>query len=215
MHAPAIAPEAPADFVDRPVFPERADVQLVDAGLDVPGGELHVLAGEGQIWRRDGTGEETTVLGRGVSIDIPVGTAFQYRCTGVDPLEFLCVTMPRWPGDKEATKATFPELWEQACRRALEAALGLVGAARRLRDELAVAAGSLDEASGGATREPCTWSRRNATLAHEQIEKAKKLIEDGDNEEAARVIDRAQADADLALALAQTLLPMKSKPDRS
>ena len=27
----------------------------------------HVLSGEGQLWRRDGTGEETTVLGRGVS----------------------------------------------------------------------------------------------------------------------------------------------------
>ena len=68
-----------------------------------------------QIWRRDGTGVETTVLGRGVSIDIPVGTAFQYRCTGVDPLQFLCITMPRWPGDKEATviegpwKPTAPE----------------------------------------------------------------------------------------------------------
>jgi mannose-6-phosphate isomerase-like protein (cupin superfamily) len=75
----------------------------------------HVLSGEGQIWRRNGTGEETTVLGRGVSIDIPVGTAFQYRCTGVDPLQFLCITMPRWPGDKEATviegpwKPTAPE----------------------------------------------------------------------------------------------------------
>ena len=63
----------------------------------------HVLSGEGQIWRRDGSGEETTVLGTGVSIDIPVGTAFQYRCTGVDPLKFLCITMPRWPGDREAT----------------------------------------------------------------------------------------------------------------
>ena len=63
----------------------------------------HVLSGEGQIWRRDGTGEETTVLRTGVSIDIPVGTAFQYRCTGPDPLEFLCITMPPWPGDKEAT----------------------------------------------------------------------------------------------------------------
>jgi mannose-6-phosphate isomerase-like protein (cupin superfamily) len=70
----------------------------------------HVLAGEGQIWRRDATGEETTVLGRGVSIDIPVGTAFQYRCTGVDPLQFLCITMPRWPGDKEATVIKGP--WE-------------------------------------------------------------------------------------------------------
>jgi mannose-6-phosphate isomerase-like protein (cupin superfamily) len=75
----------------------------------------HVLSGEGQIWRRDGTGEETTVLRRGASIDIPVGTAFQYRCTGVDPLQFLCISMPRWRGDKEATviqgpwKPTAPE----------------------------------------------------------------------------------------------------------
>ena len=63
----------------------------------------HVLSGEGQIWRRDDTGEETTRLEQGVSIDIPVGTAFQYRCTGPDPLEFLCISMPRWPGDAEAT----------------------------------------------------------------------------------------------------------------
>ena len=63
----------------------------------------HVLSGDGQIWRRDGAGEETTVLGSGVSIDILVGTAFQYRCTGAEPLQFLCVSMPRWPGDTEAT----------------------------------------------------------------------------------------------------------------
>ena len=74
----------------------------------------HVLSGEGQIWRRGDAGEEITVLEPGVSIDIPVGTAFQYRCTGVDPLKFLCITMPRWPGDTEATvidgprKATAP-----------------------------------------------------------------------------------------------------------
>lgn len=63
----------------------------------------HVLSGEGQIWRRDEAGEEIADLTPGVSIDIPVGTAFQYRCTGEDPLEFLCVSMPRWPGDQEAT----------------------------------------------------------------------------------------------------------------
>lgn len=63
----------------------------------------HVLSGEGQIWRRDGTGEQTSVLRSGVSIDIPVGTAFQYRCTGGAPLEFLCISMPRWPGAAEAT----------------------------------------------------------------------------------------------------------------
>ena len=63
----------------------------------------HVLSGRGLIWRRDGSGEATVVLAQGVSIDIPVGTAFQYRCTGTEPLEFLCVTMPPWPGDAEAT----------------------------------------------------------------------------------------------------------------
>jgi mannose-6-phosphate isomerase-like protein (cupin superfamily) len=63
----------------------------------------HVLSGEGEIWRRDGTGEETAVLVSGVSIDIPVGTEFQYRCTGAEPLQFLCISMPRWPGDAEAT----------------------------------------------------------------------------------------------------------------
>jgi mannose-6-phosphate isomerase-like protein (cupin superfamily) len=63
----------------------------------------YILSGEGQIWRRDGAGEETTALTAGLSIDIPVGTSFQYRCTGTDPLEFLCITMPRWVGDKEAT----------------------------------------------------------------------------------------------------------------
>jgi len=40
-------------------------------------------------------------------------------------------------------------------------------------------------------------------LANEQIEKAKALIAEDDNEEAARLIERAQADADLALLLAR------------
>src|SRR5215212_1297772 len=70
----------------------------------------HVLSGEGQIWRRDGAAEETTVLQAGVSIDIPVGTAFQYRSTGVVSLEFLCIAMPPWPGDNEATVIKGP--WE-------------------------------------------------------------------------------------------------------
>ena len=63
----------------------------------------HVLSGTGEIWRRDHGGEEVTALEPGVSIDVPVGTAFQYRCTGPEPLQFLCVAMPPWPGDDEAT----------------------------------------------------------------------------------------------------------------
>ena len=66
----------------------------------------HVLEGEGEIWRRDGGMERVTALVPGVSIDIPVGTAFQYRNVGSVPLKFICITMPPWPGDHEATHLT-------------------------------------------------------------------------------------------------------------
>jgi mannose-6-phosphate isomerase-like protein (cupin superfamily) len=68
----------------------------------------HVLSGKGQIWRRYESEEETSDLEPGVSIDIPVGTEFQYRCTGVEPLQFLCISMPPWPGDAEATVVEGP-----------------------------------------------------------------------------------------------------------
>ena len=43
----------------------------------------YVLSGEGEIWRRAPDGHEgTTRLIPGVCVDIPLGTAFQYRCTG-------------------------------------------------------------------------------------------------------------------------------------
>ena len=70
----------------------------------------HVLSGWGEIWRRDESGEEVTVLEPGVSIDLPVGTGFQYRCTGVEPLRFLCISMPPWPGNDEARLIEGP--WE-------------------------------------------------------------------------------------------------------
>ena len=66
----------------------------------------HVLEGEGEIWRREGGRERVTTLVPGVSIDIPVGTAFQYRNVGSVPLKFICITMPPWPGDHEATHLT-------------------------------------------------------------------------------------------------------------
>ncbi len=62
----------------------------------------YVLEGNGQIWRKNGTEERVTSLVPGVSIDIPVGTAFQYRNIGSQPLKFICITMPPWPGDHEA-----------------------------------------------------------------------------------------------------------------
>ena len=70
----------------------------------------YVLEGEGEIWRRDSSEERITSLVPGVSIDIPVGTAFQYRNVGAQPLKFICVTMPPWPGDQEASH--LPGAWE-------------------------------------------------------------------------------------------------------
>ncbi|WFE87279.1 cupin domain-containing protein [Roseibium porphyridii] len=62
----------------------------------------HILEGQGQIWRKSGATEIVVDLEPGVSIDIPSGTAFQYRATGSVSLKFICISMPPWPGDDEA-----------------------------------------------------------------------------------------------------------------
>jgi mannose-6-phosphate isomerase-like protein (cupin superfamily) len=61
-----------------------------------------VLEGHGEIWRDDGVDSGVTGLIPGTSIDIPVGTAFQYRNVSDQELNFICITMPPWPGDAEA-----------------------------------------------------------------------------------------------------------------
>ena len=61
-----------------------------------------VLSGEGEMWRQSETGEEeVTHLGAGVSLTIPLGTCFQFRATGSQPLRVIAVTMPPWPTDRE------------------------------------------------------------------------------------------------------------------
>ena len=63
----------------------------------------HVLEGHGEIWRSDGTDSAVTTLLPGTTIDIPTGTKFQYRNVGDVDLKFICISMPPWPGDSEAT----------------------------------------------------------------------------------------------------------------
>ena len=63
----------------------------------------YVLAGYGEIWRDNGTQSCITELVPGTSIDIPAGTAFQYRNVSDVDLKFICIDMPPWPGDSEAT----------------------------------------------------------------------------------------------------------------
>jgi mannose-6-phosphate isomerase-like protein (cupin superfamily) len=63
----------------------------------------YVLSGHGEIWRRSPDGQESvTRLLPGLCIDIPLGTAFQYRCSGTEPLVCIVTAMPPWPGDGEA-----------------------------------------------------------------------------------------------------------------
>jgi mannose-6-phosphate isomerase-like protein (cupin superfamily) len=61
-----------------------------------------ISAGEGEMWRKLGDVEEVIELHPGVSLSIPAGTHFQFRCEGEEPLEAIGVTMPAWPGDDEA-----------------------------------------------------------------------------------------------------------------
>ena len=62
----------------------------------------YFLAGQGRMWRRQGTWQETVEVTAGVSVSIPLGTHFQLRNDGAEPLAAVAVTMPPWPGDDEA-----------------------------------------------------------------------------------------------------------------
>ena len=37
-----------------------------------------------------------------MAISLPLGTRFQFRTTGSQPLEVVITTLPPWPGDDEA-----------------------------------------------------------------------------------------------------------------
>ena len=59
----------------------------------------YVLEGHGEIWRDNGLESCITVLVAGTSLDIPAGTAFQYRNVSNSDLKFICIAMPPWPGE--------------------------------------------------------------------------------------------------------------------
>jgi mannose-6-phosphate isomerase-like protein (cupin superfamily) len=62
----------------------------------------YFTAGTGRMWRRHGDREQIVEVGPGVSITIPTGAHFQFRCDSGEPLEAVAVTMPPWPGCEEA-----------------------------------------------------------------------------------------------------------------
>ena len=62
----------------------------------------YFLSGTGRMWRRPGDEEEIAEVAPGVSLSIPLGTRFQLRNDGDEPLAAVAVTMPPWPGEDEA-----------------------------------------------------------------------------------------------------------------
>jgi mannose-6-phosphate isomerase-like protein (cupin superfamily) len=68
----------------------------------------YFLSGRGQMWRRDGAHEETVEVGPGVCVTIPAGTRFQFRSVDAEALTAVGVTIPPWPGDGEAIRASGP-----------------------------------------------------------------------------------------------------------
>jgi mannose-6-phosphate isomerase-like protein (cupin superfamily) len=110
------------------IAPDGSDVRLL-AGLqggsmahfELPPGETstavthrtveeiwYFLAGRGQMWRQQGGITEIVDVCAGVSLTIPVGTWFQFRSVGSDPLSAVAITMPPWPGEGEAVVVTGP-----------------------------------------------------------------------------------------------------------
>jgi mannose-6-phosphate isomerase-like protein (cupin superfamily) len=106
------------------VAPDGSDVRLLlrlagggMAHFELPPGETaravrhprveeiwFVLSGRGEMWRRQDGREEIVVLEPGVSLSIPVGTEFQFRSFGSQPLGVVGVTMPPWQDDSDAVK---------------------------------------------------------------------------------------------------------------
>jgi len=62
----------------------------------------YILAGQGQMWRRQEDRQETVLLRPGICVSIPAGTHFQFRSASDGPLAAVGVTMPPWPGADEA-----------------------------------------------------------------------------------------------------------------
>jgi mannose-6-phosphate isomerase-like protein (cupin superfamily) len=60
----------------------------------------YFTGGAGRMWRRSVDCEEVSEIGPGISISIPVGAHFQFRCDGDAPLE--AVAVPCRPGPAAA-----------------------------------------------------------------------------------------------------------------
>lgn len=69
-----------------------------------------IVAGRGEMWRRQGDHEDAVLLEPGVCLTIPLGTHFQFRASPLEKVAAIAITMPPWPGEGEAVLVRGP--WE-------------------------------------------------------------------------------------------------------
>ena len=70
----------------------------------------YCLQGRGQVWRKNESAESVVDVRPGVSLNITVGTHFQFRNTGTEPVCIIIVTIPPWPGEAEAVRVN--DYWD-------------------------------------------------------------------------------------------------------
>jgi mannose-6-phosphate isomerase-like protein (cupin superfamily) len=74
----------------------------------------YFIEGQGRMWFKEeaqAEGKEKEI-GPGTCLTIPAGIHFQYRNTSIDPLSFVCVTMPPFRSNEKTTKPVEPH-WKQ------------------------------------------------------------------------------------------------------
>jgi mannose-6-phosphate isomerase-like protein (cupin superfamily) len=68
----------------------------------------YIVAGRGEMWRKQGEIEETMALVPGLCLTIPLGTHFQFRASADEAVCAVAVTLPPWPGEEEAVHVAGP-----------------------------------------------------------------------------------------------------------
>jgi mannose-6-phosphate isomerase-like protein (cupin superfamily) len=68
----------------------------------------YFLGRKGEMWRKSDNDEEIVAVAADVCITIPLGTMFQFRVTGEEPLTAIGATIPRWPETGEAVLVPGP-----------------------------------------------------------------------------------------------------------
>ncbi len=68
----------------------------------------YVVAGQGEIWRKQGEHEAVVTLQPGQCLTIPLGTHFQFRAASGQSVSVIVATAPPWPGDDEAIEVNGP-----------------------------------------------------------------------------------------------------------